>query len=145
MNDQEEGIMKKIDGLPVRQIVKQKGFKLKQVAENLGIQPSSLSRKLHHQSGQSLTNSDLQRIGQFIGYDFEAVSVRAKSRAMTKERILVKVEASELVVREFWRMSIFEVGQEIASTDGVDMFFKDSDWSEAHLLTQKVCQAVFYG
>jgi len=127
-------------GQLVKKAVKRKGLKLGEVAEKMGLSPTSLSRKIHQRDGMVLTQGNLDQIEQILG-DRDAFT----SGRLTKQEKLIRVEASETHVREHWRVVILEDQQEICAKDDITLYFSHSDWSEAYPLTQKICQVVFSG
>ena len=55
--------------IEIKGIIWQKGFRLGAVADNLGMNRGSLSRKIHRQQGMWLTTKQIKQIGEFIDCD----------------------------------------------------------------------------
>ena len=55
--------------IEIKAIIWQKGFRLGAVADNLGMNRGSLSRKIHRKQGMWLTTKQIKQIGEFIDCD----------------------------------------------------------------------------
>ena len=134
--------MNKKDGmtnsLELKEAIKRSGLKVGEVAERMGMSRGSLSRKIHQRDGMRMTENNLERVRQILNDQAKRVGGQ-----LTKQSKLIRVEASETHVREHWRVMFFEGGEEVCAKDDVSLYFRDSDWSKAYPLTQKICQVVF--
>ena len=55
--------------IKIKEIIRQKGFRMGAVADNLGMRLGSLSRKIHRKQGMWLTTKQIKQIGEFIDCD----------------------------------------------------------------------------
>ena len=64
--------------IEIKEIIWQQGFRLGAVADSLGMNRGSLSRKLHQKQGMWLTSGQIKQIGEFIDCDLSRYIERAE-------------------------------------------------------------------
>ena len=64
--------------IEIKEIIWQKGFRLGAVADSLGMNRGSLSRKLHQKQGMWLTSGQIKQIGEFIDCDLSHYIARTE-------------------------------------------------------------------
>ena len=62
---------------------------------------------------------------------------------LSNEVDVYQVCISKSCVKAHWKLTIYQDGTELVTTNDVTLYFKDSDWSEAEPLVQKACQLAF--
>ena len=55
--------------IEIKEIIREKGFRLGEMAEIMGMSRGSLSRKIHRKQGMWLTTKQIKQIGEFIDCD----------------------------------------------------------------------------